>query len=158
MESNRFYFSPKIISFITWKANCTSVFIRPSLTSLSKHIRTHPLLMSHFTFPSLQKINHRSQLMSPIMASCDCPFIIPLIISIIIIIISLLQFITLCPKEDSIMFWIAFFFVLFFFHILLQMAKFTCCFCNYTFSKKNCICKLHLKWESAGGKLGLKQV
>lgn len=47
------------------------------------------------------------------MASCDCPFIIPLIISIIIIIISPLQFITPCPKEDGIMFRIWFYFFLF---------------------------------------------
>lgn len=76
-----------------------------------------------FTLPALQKINHRLQLMSPIMASWDCPFIIPLIISIIIIIISLLQFITLCSKEDSIMFREDFFlFVCFFFFIFFYFA------------------------------------
>lgn len=94
---------------ITWKTNYTCVSMR---LSLSKHTQTR---ISLFTFhtSSLPKINHRSQLMSLIMASCDCPFIIPLIISIIIIIISSLQFITPCPKEDGIMFRIAIFFFLF---------------------------------------------
>lgn len=93
------------------EANYTCVFMKPSLISFSKHIRTHPLLALRSTFPASQKIKHWSQLMSPIMASCDCPFIISLIISVIIIIISLLQSITLCSKEDSIIFWKAFLFV-----------------------------------------------
>lgn len=91
---------------ITWKTNYTCVSMR---LSLSKHTQTWISLFTLHT-SSLPKINHRSQLMSLIMASCDCPFIIPLIISIIIIIISSLQFITPCPKEDGIMFRIAIFF------------------------------------------------
>lgn len=39
--------------------------------TIHKFGNTHPLFMSCFTFtlPALQKINHRLQLMSPIMAS-----------------------------------------------------------------------------------------
>lgn len=52
---------------------------------------------------TLPQINLRLQLMSPITASCDFPFIIPLIITIIIIIISLLQFITRGLNGDGLM-------------------------------------------------------
>lgn len=41
--------------------------------------------------------------MPPVMALCDCPVIIALIMTIIIIIISLLHFITPEPKQDPIM-------------------------------------------------------
>ena len=57
--------------------------------------------------PASQQINHRSRLMSPVTPPCDCPVIIPLIMTIIIIIISLLQFITPDPNEDGIMVQVA---------------------------------------------------
>lgn len=101
------------------------------------HPGTHSVRLSSLsTLPALQKINHRSQLMSPIMASCDCPFIIPLIITIIIIIISSLQFVTPCPKEDGIMFQIVFLLLFFFVSFLIFLAKFTGRLCNYGFSLK----------------------
>ena len=122
-----------------------------SLISLSKHVWTHRLLMSRFKShtSASQKINHRLRLMPPIMASCDCPFIIPLIIAIIIIIISLLQFITLCLKEDSIMFWKGV--VVFFFFVLLLFV-----FSNFAANGNvhkprlqlhlhQCVCQSHVK-------------
>lgn len=109
MESNRYFFKElKLMAPLPERQTAAYSWDCPSTHPGIRSVQLSPLS----TLPSLEKINHRSQLMSPIMASCDCPFIIPLIISIIIIIISSLQFITPCPKEDGIMFQIWFFFLI----------------------------------------------
>lgn len=80
--------------------NKKQTFIRHSvLNRYSLHQPIPQNSCSIIKLPASQKINHRSQLMSPVSTPSDCLVIIPLIMTIIIIIISLLQFITPALKK-----------------------------------------------------------